>query len=396
MIRDQRQEGRRVVLAGIRKAGTIARVDLAQVSGLSQATVTSITAELLQAGLIEENRTISATTDSRRGRPRVALQIRREAHLVAGVKVADRIISVAIVDFMGQPVAEANAPMDTQGLTGPDLCRAIIEVIDRATASVGKTRGDLSALGVGLAGIVDADHGLVHWSPALSQRNTPLRDQLAKMTGIPVFIDNDANLVALAELYFGEGKGVDDFLVVTVEVGIGLGIVLGGEIYRGTRGCGAEFGHTKVAMDGALCRCGQRGCLEAYVADYALLDEIGEEHGDSDRKMADLMIRAHQGDQVARDILQRARRYFSLGLANLVNIFDPQLIILAGETNHVNYLYDGAVIEAVKSQIVQIDVAPPKVMVHRWGDLMWARGAAAYAIENLAELTLVTLGDNAA
>lgn len=396
MIRDQRSQGRHAILEGIRKAGSIARVDLAQLTGLSQATVTAITAELIQAGLIEENRGAGASGDSRRGRPRVALQIRGAAHLVAGIKVADRMISAALVDFCGNPLVEASAPMITQVLTGPELSRAILDVLDQALRSANLSRADVSALGVGLAGIVDASCGVVHWSPALSQRNTPLRDDLTEMIGVPVFIDNDANLVAVAELYFGEGKGVSDFLVVTVEAGIGLGIVLGGEIYRGTRGCGAEFGHTKVAIDGALCRCGQRGCLEAYVADYALLREAGIETDDPPAALKTLLEEAQAGDPQAAKILAKARRYFSMGLANLVNIFDPQLIILAGESTKLEYLFADEVIEAITSQIVQIDSPAPDVVVHRWSDLMWARGAAAYAIEGLAELTLDTLGDHAA
>lgn len=396
MIRDQRSQGRRAILSGIRKAGSIARVDLAAQTGLSQATVTAITAELLQAGLIEESRAPEPVSDARRGRPRVGLQICGTAHLVGGVKVADRILSAALVDFTGTPVAEASAPMPPHALTGPDLSHAILDVLDRALDTVGQPRSAISALGVGLAGIVDASLGLVHWSPALSDRNTPLRDELAAQIGVPVFIDNDANLVAMAELYFGEGKGAQDFLVVTMEAGVGLGIVLGGAVYRGTRGCGAEFGHTKVSLDGPVCRCGQRGCLEAHVSDYALLREAGIEATDPVQALRDLLDRAQSGDPLANRIVTRARRYFSIGLANLVNIFDPQLIILAGETEKLEYLYVDEVIEAITGLIVQVDMPAPEVVVHRWSDLMWARGAAAYAIEGLAALTLDRLGDDAA
>ena len=205
----------------------------------------------------------------------------------------------------------------------------------------------------------------------------------------------------MAELYFGHGREVSDFLVVTIESGVGLGIVLGNEIYRGARGCGAEFGHTKIQLDGALCRCGQRGCLEAYVADYALLREAGHEDafatwGAQDHRMKTLIDAALSGNARAADIVDRAGRIFALGLANLVNIFDPQLIILSGERMQFDYLYAEQVMEAMRDSIIQVDMPPPEVVIHRWGNHMWAKGAAAYAIDRVAEIALRDMSDNAA
>mgnify|MGYP001297500699 CR=1 FL=1 len=400
MIRDQRSQGRHAILSEIRRAGTVARVDLARHTGLSQATVTAITAELLAAGLIAESAPAGPVLDGRRGRPRVGLQIRGEAHLVAGVKVADRSVRAAIVDFVGDLVAEAELPLRAKALTPEALAAGVTAAVDLAATGAGLTRGQISGLGVALSGIVDAEAGVARWSPALDGLNLPFRDTLERVSGIPAFIDNDANLVAMAELYFGEGKGLDDFLVVTVESGVGLGIVLGGRVYRGTRGCGAEFGHTKVQIDGALCRCGQRGCLEAYIADYALLREAasrpGYQAGDPAGDMARLLAQARAGEPFARSIVAKAGRLFAMGLANLVNIFDPQLIILSGELTQMDYLYSDDVIATVAGQIVQVEGPPPEIVVHRWGDLMWARGAAAYAIEGLSARALDALGDNAA
>ncbi len=399
MIRDQRSQGRHAILGEIRRAGSAARVDLAQKTGLSQATVTAITAELIAAGLIEEG-AVAASSDARRGRPRVGLQIRGAAHLVAGAKVADRSISAAVADFSGKVLGEAARPLSAQVQSAEALARDVAAAVEAAARAAGTRMAGLSGLGTALAGIVDAGDGVARWSPALDARDTPFRAALENATGLPCFIDNDANLVAMAELYFGEGKGIEDFLVVTVESGVGLGIVLGGRIYRGTRGCGAEFGHMKVQMDGALCRCGQRGCLEAYVADYALLREAalrpGERAGDPQADMAALLAQARAGEPMAAGIVARAERIFAMGLANLVNIFDPQLIILSGELAQHDYLYDERVIAMVAGQTVQVGGPPPEIRVHRWDDLMWARGAAAYAIEGLAARALAGIGEDAA
>ncbi|MEP2783454.1 MAG: ROK family transcriptional regulator [Pseudoruegeria sp.] len=395
---DQRESGRQKVITTIRKSGEIARIDIAKITGVSPATVTSITSELLQAGLIEEVAPVSDRTDSRRGRPRVALKIRGEAHIVAGIKVSNLSTIVALIDFEGTTVFEYTSPMPSSKLSPAEM----VNVIDKAfreTISKARLRLDqISGVGIGVAGIIDAPRGFVYWSPSMTERNVELRDLVSARLSIPVFIDNDANLVAKAEQMFGLGKNVSDFIVITIEHGVGMGIVLDNELYRGTRGRGAEFGHTKVHLDGALCRCGQRGCLEAYVADYALLREASitgtlPSGGESEATVDDLFQRAKSGDTTAQSIFHRAGRMFALGLANIVNIFDPELIILSGERMQYDYLYADEVLEAMKASVTQIDAPLPDVRIHKWGDLMWAKGAAAFAMDGVTELSIKRIAD---
>lgn len=382
----------------IRTAGQIARIDIAQATGVSPATVTAITAELIQAGLIEEVTPTAVPTATGRGRPRVALRVRGAAHIVAGVKVSSATITVVLIDFDGTTLSEHVAPMPEPRLAAADLVARLVDTLSAAVADTGRSIADLSGLGVGLSGVVDVPEGLVHWSPSIRERNLCLRKLLEKALPMPVFLDNDANLVAKAEQLFGEGRGVSDFLVVTIEHGVGMGIVIDGQIYRGTRGCGAEFGHTKVHLDGALCRCGQRGCLEAYVADYAILREAdvtlpGLTGRTPEDRLDALFAAARAGEGTARSILQRASRMFAMGLANLVNIFDPALIILSGERMSHDFLYSDDVIAMMESQVMQVDAPPPEVRIHKWGDMMWAKGAAAYAMEGVTEQAVRRLAD---
>ena len=151
---------------------------------------------------------------------------------------------------------------------------------------------------------------------------------------------------------------------------------------------GAELGHTKVQLDGALCRCGQRGCLEAYIGDYALLREASTTmevtpNTGSEMQMGWLLDQANSGNKLASSIVQRAGRMFAMGLANVVNIFSPELIILSGERMQLNYLFDESVIADMKNSIVQTGGPLPEVVVHKWGDKMWAQGAAAFAIDGI-------------
>jgi len=396
-LASQRQAGRRQVLSVIRKAGQIARIDIAdQISG-SPATVTAITAELLEEGLIEEQRPKNPPDGSPRGRPRVALNIRGEAHMLAGVKVASHAVSVCFLDFEGKGKGVYEAEMPEPALSAADMVIFLRKTLEEACTANGLSLNALSGVGLGVAGIVDAPRGLVYWSPTLTERNVPLRDLLSTVLPMPVFIDNDANLVAKAEQLFGEGQGVSDFIVVTIEQGVGMGIVIDNRIYRGTRGCGAEFGHTKVQLDGALCRCGQRGCLEAYVADYALLREAGTLNlPDMELNPLEALFQAAKGgDETARSIFHRASRMFALGLANIINIFDPKLIILSGERMQFDYFYAQEVLDAVKSSVLQIDAPLPDIRIHKWGDLMWAKGAAAYAMEGVSDISVQEMGKNA-
>ncbi len=382
-----------MVLDTIRRAGQIARIDISRLTGFSPATVTGITAELMRAGLIEETEPSEKPTMTRRGRPRVTLKLRGASQRIAGVKVAQTALTVLILDFEGNEIVDHVRPLPALRCAAQDLAGHILSAIEGACAKADLVPEDLSGIGIGLPGQVDVDQSLVHWSSALSERNADLGAMVASMTSCPVFLDNDANLVAKAEHLFGEGQRYDNFLVVTLEHGVGMGVVIDGRLYRGTRGCGAEFGHAKVQLDGALCQCGQRGCLEAYVGDYALLREFNNISGAPMlSEVTELFDAARSGNPLAQSVLDRAGRVFAIGLANLINIFDPQLIIVAGPNAAEHPICEDAVLAQVANLVVQVDAPNPAIHVRGWGHLMWAKGAAAYAMEQVATLVVRDMG----
>jgi predicted NBD/HSP70 family sugar kinase len=390
-LSDLQRPLRQQVFERIRAAGRIPRVQLARDLGVSPASVSAVTSELVAAGLIEE---VAAPreADTGRGRPPVALGVCEKAHLVAGMKLSDREHTAVIVDFAGNLIADAAIPREP----GPMAPSAVLDeaetLLDRATAAAGIGRERLSALGLGLPGFIDRASGRVLWSPVLAARDVPVAAEAAARFGLPVHIDNDANLVTLAELWFGAGRALSDFAVVTIEHGVGMGLVLNHRIYRGARGLGMELGHTKVQLDGALCRCGQRGCLEAYVADYALAREAttalnwGHKAGPGVGVLLEsLYDHAKAGNQAARSIFRRAGRYLAVGLANVVNLFDPALIILSGERMRYDYLYATEVLAEMKALAIDTGRPPPPIEIHAWGDLLWAHGAAALALSAVSE-----------
>ncbi|CUH79482.1 N-acetylglucosamine repressor [Tritonibacter multivorans] len=388
---EQRENGRQQILDVIRASEHIARIDIAKATGVSPATVTALTSELLNAGLICEVAP-EGNTEGRRGRPRVGLAIRGDAHRIAGIKVARRLISIVITDFAGHEIVHHELALDTGRMPAQVLAQEIHRALKETCKLGGFPIADLSGVGLGLAGMIDAPRNFVYWSSSLEERNIHFAAVLEEILPCPVFLDNDANLVAKAEHLFGAGRNCDNFIVITIEHGVGMGVVIDGKIYRGTKGCGTEFGHTKVQLEGALCQCGQRGCLEAYVGDYALLREANiSSGGERYQTLASLFSAAQKGDAMAQSVLDRARRMFALGLANVVNIFDPGKIILAGARLSFDHLYSDRVIDEMQQWIVDVDAPMPEILVHDWGDLMWAKGAAAYAIEEVSALTVKRL-----
>ncbi len=318
----------------------------------------------------------------------MALGVQADARFVAGIKLSDHRHTAIAVDFAGNRIGQASTESTSLQHSFEEIMDAAEDVLKQALSSCGLGLHQISAVGLGLPGFVDHDSGMVPWSPLIRERNVPLREAFSARIGPPVTIDNDANLVTLAELWFGAGRALPDFASITIEHGVGMGLVLNHRLYRGGRGLGTELGHTKVQLDGALCRCGQRGCLEAYVADYALVREASTALNWGHRGVTaphilleSLYDHAKAGNDAARAIFHRAGRYLALGLANVVNVFDPSLILLSGERMRYDYLYAEEVLTEMSNLTLQTGREMTKIEIYAWGDLLWAQGAATLALE---------------
>lgn len=376
------------ILNAIAQGGDIARIDIASEIGLSAATVTALTSELMQSNVIETSIDPEPASLAR-GRPREKLRLNPTAFIIAGAKISDDHITVAIMDFAGTLIGEHHHSHNNFSCTERALLLAVKTAVSDALDTAGFALSQLSALGVGVPGFIDAQNRVVHWSPAIADVPYDLGHALDALFECPVLIDNDANIAAIAERRFGFGKNAADFLVVTVEHGVGLGLYVKDKLFRGARGVGPEFGHTKVVMNGALCRCGQRGCLEAYVADYALTREAGSI--DSLNKTSPIAIEtlcaaAENGNAAAQQIFDRAGQMLGVGLANLCNLFDPSLVIFSGHRMQLNDLYSETVLHELEKNAINTDRPLPVIKYHTWGDLLWAKGAAAMATDHLIDL----------
>lgn len=383
-IRSLRQQ----VLEQIRAFGQVSRSEVAKGLKISPASVSAIVAGLVAEGLVTEIE--SAPRESGRGRPPIALKIVPKAGFVVGVNLRFGMITAVILDFAGNEVASLALETDHSRLDLNMIAERVDASFSGVLAAAGLTPDDIAATGVGVPGYVQEVTGQVHWSPILKARNVALGDFLSNRLDCPVYLDNDVNLLALAELWFGAGRGLSDFAVVTIEQGVGMGLVQGNRIFRGARGVGLELGHTTMQIDGALCRCGQRGCLEAYVADYALVREATTALDWEDNpiplptQMIEILFdQAKAGNQEARLIFRRAARYLSAGMANMIRLFDPELVILSGARLRYDLLYAEEVLSEIHHFSDRLGRARTPIEIHTWGDLVWARGAGALALSEI-------------
>ncbi len=384
------------ILSAFRPNNSLARIEIANITNLSPATVTVLTQELLDAGLLLERQVAAAGPARPRGRPRVALGLNPDAAYVVGAKISMHQVAVSITNFVGEVLHEDTSLVRVNRQPPEVVADLMEELVSKAAASLGLPLARLSGLGIGLPGFIDSVAGVCHWSPVFGAKAIPFSAMMRQRLNLPVFVDNDANLVTLAEQWFGRGRGLSDFLVVSIEHGVGMGAVIGGELYRGHRGFGSEFGHTKIQRNGALCRCGQRGCVEAYVADYAIVREAGAFMSIPDlsdpvelrRTMVELIAKTRAKEPSLQPLFDRAGEALGVGVANLINLFNPPLVILSGSGVQAFDLLESRFFQSLKSNALSVEQQDTAVVIGSWDDGVWARGAAALVLQSLYQAPL--------
>lgn len=370
-----REINQMLVLGAIRDQGPISRTDIADVTHLSAATISGITGDLIEQRLVEEREAGISTG----GRRPILLALNRQAGLVLGVKVTETTLVAALTDLGADIVSQAERSLD--GVRRPEaVADQLVALVDGLRSCYPDRR--IFGVGLGIAGVVDRSAGICRYSPFLRWRDVPLRDLLEERLDLPVVIENDVNTLALAEQWFGAGAGVSDFLVVTLGRGVGLGMVLNGELYRGGLGGGGEFGHLTADPTGPRCECGKQGCLEALISTPALTQRLRAVLG-SNVTFAAGVERARTGDPRASSVFTDAGRLLGTALATLVNLFNPPLIIVGGEGAEVLDLLLEPMRETLRDGCFDNFFANLQLVVEPWGDDAWARGGASLMLEEL-------------
>lgn len=374
-----REINQSLVLNAIRTHGAISRTDIAALSKLSLPTISGITAELLESGLIYEREPGISTG----GRRPVLLSLNHHAGYVVGIKVTEDTVIGAMTNLDAIVVARHSAPLP--GRMPAEAIAAIKKVVEDLCAMTGET--SLLGVGVGIAGVIDRQRALVHYATYFGWSDLPFAQLLEEKLHVPVVIDNDVNALTAAEQWFGAGRGVKDFLVVSIGRGVGLGMVLDGRLYRGAKGGAGEFGHITVVPDGPLCECGKRGCLEALVSDPVVSQRVSTAVGRS-VSINEAVALAKHGDAVVQSIFTAAGRTLGMAMANLVNIFNPSLLVIGGEGTRAGDLIIEPLQAALRDECFNGMYDDLKLAIEPWGDEVWARGAASLVLSELFQPAL--------
>ena len=306
-----------------------------------------------------------------------------------GIDLGGTFIKGAVISEEGKIVTKSKTP--TEHEKGADkVVENIAALCHELLAASGMKKEDITAIGMGVPGMIDSDAGVVVTSNNLGWKNFPIADKLTALTGLPVKTANDANVAALGEVKFGGGKDLENAIMVTLGTGVGSGLVLDGRLYEGNQGAGAELGHSIIIKDGELCTCGRRGCLEAYASATALIRDTKramEKHPDSlmwktaktlDEVDGATAFKNKENDPAAREVVDNYIGYLAAGLTNFANIFRPEAILLGGGVSAEG---DGLIIplaEAVSREIFAGDRGPQvAIKIAELGNKAGLLGAAA-------------------
>ncbi|WP_413806035.1 ROK family transcriptional regulator [Streptomyces sp. OE57] len=357
-VRDLRRGNRSTLLRQLYFRGPVSRQELGVLTGLSSGSVSNVVGELLADELVEE----AGSVDSDGGRPRTLLRVAPGGGHLIGVDVGETHVRVELFDLSLTELARWEHPLTPGGLErDPEpVVGHILTGLDAVVDKSGASPGTVIGVGVGVPGLVEqGDEILVH-GPTAGRDAVPLERLLRTGTDLPLFIDNGATAQGQAEMWFGAGRGADNAVIALIGSGVGAAIVTAGVPYRGATSSAGEWGHTVVQVGGRACRCGAVGCLEAYVGAQAVLDRYGHGAreagaggaGDGGKDGADgvaesgaggvdgagedqqaafaAIVGAAGSEARAREVLEETAAYLGAGIADLINLFNPERIILGG------------------------------------------------------------------
>ena len=375
-----RDHNRRRVIETLRDRGTASRAELARLTGLSRSTISTLVSELQEAGLVTETSGDGAGRAVGQGRPPVLLTLDRSVGAIVGIDFGHAGVLVAVADLSRQVLAERSAAMDVDH-AGTKALDAAAGLVQEVLAEAGIDASRVLSVGMGVSGPVDHQADLVHRSAILpSWGDIRPGAEMSQRLGIPVYIENDANLGALAEVTMGAATGVDSAIYLMIAAGIGAGIIVGGAVWHGAGGTAGELGHVLADENGPICRCGNRGCLETIVAGPAIVDLLQRAHG-PDLTLDGVMALLRDDEPGARRAIEDAGRAVGRVLAGLVNVLNPEAIVVGGELAAAG----DALLDPVRASIARHAIRPAsddvRVVASALGDRAEVLGALILAAQ---------------
>jgi glucokinase len=314
-----------------------------------------------------------------------------------GIDLGGTKILTAVADAHGKILSRDHSI--TQAVKGQEaVIQSILESVDRVLNQAKLTTTELSATGIGAPGLLNPKTGILSTSPNLpGWRDVPLRDIIEKKLGKKAFLINDANAAALGEYYFGAGRNARNFIYITISTGIGGGIIIDGKIYTGSTGTAGELGHTTIDDNGPMCKCGNRGCWETLGSGTALAREARQRMNDGEKtsildyaegdieKVSAQVIHsaAEAGDPLAMELIGRTGYYVGVGLANLINIFNPEMIVIGGGLSNMGDMLLGPAFKVAEERAFKEAFQAVRMVTAELGRNSGVLGAAAFALQKI-------------
>ncbi|MDT9682252.1 ROK family transcriptional regulator [Streptomyces sp. TRM76323] len=373
------------VVRAVRMAGSLTQAEIARATGLSAATVSNIVRELKDGGTVE------VTPTSAGGRRARSVSLSGDAGIVIGVDFGHTHLRVAVGNLAHQVLAEESEPLDVDASSAEGFDRAE-QLVKRLIETTGIGPGKVIGVGLGVPGPIDVSSGTLGSTSILPGWTgiNPSRELSARL-GVPVYVDNDANLGALGELVWGAGRGVRDLAYIKVASGVGAGLVIDGQIYRGPGGTAGEIGHITLDESGPVCRCGNRGCLETFTAARYVLPLLRPGHG-PDLTMERVVQLAREGDPGCRRVVADVGRHIGSGVANLCNLLNPSRVVLGGDLAEAGELVLAPIRESVSRYAIPSAARHLAVAPGALGGRAEVLGALALVLSEMGDSTLL---DNA-
>ncbi len=381
---DLRRRNRAMVIGAVRRIGEPSRTEIAAVTALSNSTISAISSDLINEAILTQGR--SEQPPLKRGRPQVGLVLNPDAAAVVTAILSLNFLAVDVIDYAGRTIIGEQRKLDTLSLPRDELVGECLAMVRRCLERPALAGKRVLRIALAVQGITDSHSRTMLWSPITPHTDVAFAEMLEAEFGIPATMENDCNMMAVALRWRGTGRYRRDFIAMLLSHGIGMGIVLNGDLFTGTHSSGGEFGHMIHRPDGALCRCGRHGCVEAYAGNYAIwrnARQIGEnEPPAADIEESDMLAlagRARAADGPEREAYRKAGEALGFGLGSLFALIDPAPVTVVGMGASAFDLMEPALRQAIArtaggqhSESISFDTEPDELALIREGCAMRA------------------------
>ena len=399
---DNSARNKNILLNIIREYGPISRKEISKISGLSIATTKRLIEELIIEKLVIEQ----GLANSTRGRKPSSLTLNPEYGYAFGINISPHIVEFVILNFLG--AVETNYTIDLSISDKEHIISILKSKIDEILSQYKiKNRNALFGIGIGISGLVDAKKGVVYYCPNIPNwENVRLASILSDQFNYDIIVDDSVRCMTLAEKRYGKGKNLNNYLYIYIGDGVGAGIYLDGRLYRGRHGIAGEFGHITIKQDGPICNCGNIGCLEASVSEQHIIDEVKNRLSSNvysslnnrlvhNNGVIDLYVineEVKNGDKLANIVLNNVIEDIGTGIADLINIFDPGVVILGGEViDAFNELLLEGVKKVVKLKALHTISSRTEITHGEVNQFSAAKGAATLMIERFLQNSIINI-----